>query len=52
MIMIDISPCCAVDGRYYKRTEPAIPHSGLWKGCAQWIKDYWWGNHEPIEDEM
>lgn len=22
------------------------------KLCEQWIMDYWWGNYEPIEDEM
>ena len=43
-----------IDGRYFKRYEPTLPSGEYyqpWK-CEQYMKDYWWGNCEPIEDEI
>ena len=40
-----------IDHRYFDRTEPTLPSIDQWK-CSQNIKDYWWSNCEPIDDEM
>ena len=43
-----------IDTRYFKRYEPTLPVGEYYQpwNCEQWVRDYWWGNHEPIDDEM
>ena len=42
------------DMRYFKRYEPTLPVGEYYHPwpCEQKVKDYWFGNTEPIEDEQ
>lgn len=43
-----------IDTRYFKRHEPTLPfgeHYYPWD-APQSLKDYWFRNCEPIEDEL
>ena len=42
-----------IDYRYFKRDEPTLPSGEYYQPweCAQWVRDYWWGNCEPIDNE-
>ena len=42
-----------IDTRYFDRNKPTLPSGEYYQPwhCSQNVKDYWWGNAEPVEDE-